>query len=41
MTIASNLKDIYMGLTAANDLEFLWGIDAPTLRVENMTVAGI
>jgi PmbA protein len=41
MTIASNLKDMYMGLTAANDLEFLRGVDAPTLCIENMTVAGV
>jgi PmbA protein len=40
MTIAGNLKDMFMHLTAANDLEFLRGIDAPTLRVEGMTVAG-
>jgi PmbA protein len=41
MTIASNLKDMYRSLTAANDLEFLRGVDAPTLRIENMTVAGV
>ncbi len=41
MTIASNLKDMYLNLTAANDLEFLHGIDTPTLRIESMTVAGV
>jgi len=41
MTIAGNLKDMYLNLTPANDLEFLRGIDAPTLRVEGMTVAGL
>ncbi len=41
MTIASNLKDMYLGLTAANDLDFTRGIDAPTVRIENMTVAGM
>ena len=32
--------DMYMNLTAADDLEFRYGINAPTLRVEGMTVAG-
>jgi PmbA protein len=40
MTVASNLKDIFLNLTAANDLVFRSGIDAPTLRIEGMTVAG-
>ena len=40
VSIAGNLMDMYMNLTAANDLEFRYGIDAPTLRVEGMTVAG-
>ena len=41
MTIASNLKDMYRNLTPANDLEFLRGVDSPTLRIEGMTVAGV
>jgi PmbA protein len=41
MTIAGNLKDMYLNLTPANDLEFKRGIDAPTLRIEGMTVAGV
>lgn len=41
MTIASNLKDMFRNLTPANDLEFLRGIDSPTLRIESMTVAGV
>jgi PmbA protein len=40
MTIASNLKDMFLTLSAANDLVFRTGIDAPTLRVEGMTLAG-
>lgn len=40
MTIAGNLKDMWMNLTPANDLVFRYGIDAPTLRVDGMTVAG-
>ena len=41
MTIAGNLKDMFRELTPANDLAFLRGIDAPTLRIEGMTVAGL
>ncbi len=40
ITIAGNLKDMFRNLTAAHDLEFRYGINAPTLRVEGMTVAG-
>ncbi|MDE2030551.1 MAG: TldD/PmbA family protein, partial [Alphaproteobacteria bacterium] len=40
MTIAGNLKDMFMNLSAANDLTFERGINAPTLRVEGMTIAG-
>jgi len=40
VTIAGNLKDIFVHLTPANDLEFRYGTNAPTLRVEGMTVAG-
>jgi PmbA protein len=41
MTIAGNLKDMYLNLSAANDLEFRYGVDVPTLRIEGMTVAGM
>lgn len=41
MTIAGNLKNIFMGITPANDLIFRNGIDSPTLRVDQMTVAGL
>lgn len=40
ITIAGNLKDMFRNLTPANDLEFRYGINAPTIRVEGMTVAG-
>jgi PmbA protein len=40
ITIAGNLKDMFRNLTAADDLEFRYGTNAPTLRVEGMTVAG-
>jgi PmbA protein len=38
-TIASNLKDMYRALTAANDLEFIRSTNVPTLRVDGMMVA--
>ena len=40
ITIAGNLKDMFMALTPANDLEFKTGIDAPTVHIDGMTVAG-
>jgi PmbA protein len=40
VTIAGNLKDMFANLTPADDLEFRHGTNAPTLRVEGMTVAG-
>ena len=40
VTVASNLKQMLPRLIAANDLEFRTGIDAPTLRIDGMTVAG-
>ena len=40
VTIASNLIDIFRGLTPANDLEFRYGVNAPTVRLEAMTIAG-
>jgi PmbA protein len=41
LTIAGNLKTMFMNLTPANDLEFRYGVDTPTLRIEGLTVAGI
>ena len=40
VTIAGNLKDMFAGLTPADDLAFRYGVDAPTLRIDGMTVAG-
>jgi len=40
ITIAGNLKDMYRSVEAANDLEFRYGTDAPSLRVEGLMVAG-
>ncbi|MEE2721137.1 MAG: TldD/PmbA family protein [Pseudomonadota bacterium] len=40
MTVAGNLKDMFINLTPADDLEFRFGTDAPTIRIDGMTVAG-
>ncbi|MBM3483812.1 MAG: TldD/PmbA family protein [Alphaproteobacteria bacterium] len=40
ITVAGNLKDMFRAITPANDLMFRSGVDAPTLRVDGMTVAG-
>ena len=40
VTIASNLIDMFENLSVANDLQFRYGTDAPTVCVEGMTVAG-
>ena len=40
ITIAGNLKDMFLALTPASDLQFKTGIDAPTVRIDGMTVAG-
>lgn len=40
VTVASNMKHMFTHLTAANDLVFRTGIDAPTLRIDGMMVAG-
>ncbi|MFZ3033280.1 MAG: TldD/PmbA family protein [Parvibaculum sp.] len=40
ITIAGNLKDMFLNLTPANDLKFRQATNAPTIRVESMTIAG-
>jgi PmbA protein len=40
VTVAGNLTDMFRNLTAADDLEFCYGTDAPSLRIDGMTVAG-
>ena len=40
LTIAGNLREMFRALTPANDLEFRYGSNAPTLRIDGMTVAG-
>jgi PmbA protein len=40
ITIAGNLKDMFAHLTPANDLRFVRGTDAPTIRIDGMMMAG-
>jgi PmbA protein len=40
VTVASNLKTMFAHLTPGNDLTFRTGVDAPSLRIDGMTVAG-
>jgi PmbA protein len=40
VTIAGDLAEMFAHLTPADDLELRYGIDAPTLRIDGMTVAG-
>jgi len=40
MTIASNCLDMFRRIEPANDLVLRSGVDAPTLRIDGMTVAG-
>jgi len=40
VTIAGHLLDMFRALTPADDLEFRYGTNAPTLRLEGLTVAG-
>jgi PmbA protein len=41
MTIASNLRDMFMNMTPADDLSFRRGVNAPTVLIEDMTLAGL
>jgi PmbA protein len=40
VTIACNLKDMFLNMTAADDLAFRYAVNTPTLLIEGMTVAG-
>lgn len=40
VTIASNLKQMFMALTPADDIDRKFGIAAPTIAIEGMTLAG-
>ncbi|MBR0661299.1 TldD/PmbA family protein [Neoroseomonas oryzicola] len=40
VTVAGNLKDMFLNMTPADDLRFRTGMDCPTLRIEGLTMAG-
>jgi PmbA protein len=40
MTIAGNLLDMFRALVPADDLVFRHATNAPTVRIDGMTVAG-
>lgn len=40
VTVAGNLKDMFKRITPANDLELLYGVDSPTIRIDGMALAG-
>lgn len=40
ITVASNLNAMFAQMSAADDLVFRYGTDAPTVRIEGMTLAG-
>jgi PmbA protein len=41
ITIAGNLKDMFLNLTPADDLEFRGTVNAPACLVEGLTIAGV
>ncbi len=40
ITIAGNLKQMFQNITLADDLEFTYSINSPTLMIDGMVVAG-
>jgi PmbA protein len=40
ITIAGNLRDMFARLRVANDLEYRYSTNAPTVAIEGMTIAG-
>jgi len=41
VTIEGHLFDILKSTAPANDLQFRYGTNAPTLRLEGLTIAGV
>ena len=41
VTIAGHMLDIFRTLIPANDLQFRYGTNAPTVRLEGLTIAGV
>lgn len=40
VTIAANMKDMFLAMTAANDIDRNFSVASPTLAIEGMTLAG-
>ncbi len=40
ITIAGNFKDMFQNITLANDLDFKYSTNSPTMRIEGLVVAG-
>ena len=40
ITIAGNFNDMFKNITLADDLEFKYSTNAPTMLIEGMVVAG-
>ena len=40
VTIAGHLLEIFKSMVPANDLEFRYGVNAPTVRIEGLTLGG-
>jgi PmbA protein len=40
VTIAGHLLEMFKSMVAANDLEFRYGVNAPTVRIEGLTLGG-
>ena len=40
ITIAGNFKEMFQNITLANDLEFQYSTNSPTMMIEGMVVAG-
>ncbi|XP_017473338.1 PREDICTED: metalloprotease PmbA homolog [Rhagoletis zephyria] len=40
ITVASNLSDMFSNLTVANDLSFCGQFNSPTIKIQEMTIAG-
>jgi PmbA protein len=41
VTIAGHMSDIFRTATPANNLQFRYGTNVPTLRIEGLTIAGV
>ncbi|MGH6742415.1 MAG: metallopeptidase TldD-related protein, partial [Bradyrhizobium sp.] len=40
VTIAGHLLDMFKSMAVANNLEFRYGVNAPTVRIEGLTLGG-